>query len=134
MDPVVRLLEGPDGSGDGPNQGFELGGGNTLLYLFDEQGAVVQDRRRQVIVPAGLPEPAASRRPVRTGSDVRTSVLEIQTLEQTVDVPIRLLTQRLVARQDGNTYFVQALQDRTTEVQTLKALLGRARRRRRPSS
>ena len=123
VDPVVRLLEGPDGSGDGPNQGFELGGGNTLLYLFDEQGVVVQDRRRQVVVPAGLPEPAALEAARVDGEDIRTSFLEIQTLQGAVDVPIRLLTERLVARQDGNTYFVQALQDRTTEVQTLNALL-----------
>ena len=123
VDPVVRLLEGPDGSGDGPNQGFELGGGNTLLYLFDEQGQVVQDRRRPVIVPEGLPEPAALEAARVNGDDIRTSTLAIRTLEGPMAVPIRLLTERLVAQQDGNTYFVQALQDRTTEVQTLNALL-----------
>jgi signal transduction histidine kinase len=123
VDPVVRFLEGPDGSGDGPDQGFVLGGGNTLLYLFDEQGAVVQDLRRPVAVPDGLPEPAALEAARATGEDIRTSTLEIRTFEGTTAVPVRLLTERLVAQQDGNTYFVQALQDRTTEVQTLAALL-----------
>jgi signal transduction histidine kinase len=36
---------------------------------------------------------------------------------------VRVLTRRFVAQQDGNTYFLQALQDRSTEVETLNALL-----------
>jgi signal transduction histidine kinase len=36
---------------------------------------------------------------------------------------VRLLTQRAVYVQDGETYFLQALQDRSTEVETLDALV-----------
>src|SRR3954453_2645865 len=40
VDPLVSFLEGDQrGPGDGPDRGgFVLGGGNTFLYLFDEQG------------------------------------------------------------------------------------------------
>ena len=37
--------------------------------------------------------------------------------------PARLLTQRVTYIQDGQTYFLQALQDRSTEVATLQSLL-----------
>jgi signal transduction histidine kinase len=58
------------------------------------------------------------------GRDVRTATLELTT-NRTVatTVPIRILTWRVVAQQDGNTYFLQVLQDRSTEVETLNALL-----------
>jgi signal transduction histidine kinase len=123
VEPVARFLEGPDEGGEEPDQGFVLGGGNTLLYLFDDAGQVVQDRRGTVAVPEGLPDPAAIDAAWANGVDIRTSSLEIRTSDGSAAIPIRLLTERLVARQDGNTYFVQALQDRTTEVQTLSALL-----------
>ena len=35
-------------------------------------------------------------------------------------VPVRVLTREVVAQQDGNTYFLQVLQDRSTEVETLR--------------
>ncbi len=38
------------------------------------------------------------------------------------DLPVRIMTRTVVA-QDGNTYFLQALQDRSTEVATLNAML-----------
>src|SRR5262245_1789813 len=57
--PLVALLEGPQvDSGNGPEQGFVFGGGNTLLYIFDAQGNPVQVGDRPVVVPAGLPETA----------------------------------------------------------------------------
>ena len=123
VQPLARFLEGPDSNpGDRPEQGFEFGGGNTVLYLFDSAGAPVQVGR-PVIVPDGLPDQAGIDGAATSGTDVRTSSLEITTARSTTLVPIRILTQRLVAQQDGNTYYAQALQDRTTEVQTLNALL-----------
>ena len=120
--PVAEAIGGPDGDRGEPNYGFSLGEGNTLLYLFDAEGASVQDGRRPVIVPEGLPEPDALEAARADGEDVRTSTLTIASRTRSVVVPIRILTQSVVAT-DGNTYFLQALQERTTEVETLDALL-----------
>ena len=57
------------------------------------------------------------------GQDVRTSGLEIPLRSRRSRCPIRILTRSVVAQIDGNTYFLQALQDRSTEVATLNALL-----------
>jgi signal transduction histidine kinase len=136
--PLVALLEGPQGdTGDGPEQGFVFGGGNTLLYVFDAQGNPVQVGDRPVAVPNGLPETAglAAARSSTAETDVRTATLELAapfqgppgsgpaTAPSAIQVPVRVLTREVVAQQDGNTYFLQVLQDRSTEVETLQALL-----------
>jgi signal transduction histidine kinase len=122
VSPVVEAIEGPDGDRGEPNYGFSLGEGNTLLYLFDAEGNSVQDGRRPVVVPEGLPERDALEAARADGEDVRTSTLTITARTRSVVVPIRILTQTVTAS-DGNTYFLQALQERTTEVETLNALL-----------
>ncbi len=125
MDPWVRRLEGPITSPDvGPELGFVFGGGNTLLYFFDADGQPVPTDGRPIVIPDGLPNAAGiAAAKAGTGPDIRTSTLEISSRAGSVVVPIRLLTRQLVALQDGNTYYFQALQDRTTEVGTLNALL-----------
>jgi signal transduction histidine kinase len=127
LNPIVALLEGSapgDGGTPGPFGFAGLGAGNTFLFAFDAQGRPVQLGDRPVTVPDGLPESAglAGARTSGDGTDVRTASIVIGTMPLT-EVPIRILTRRLVAQQDGNTYFLQAFQDRTTEVQTLDALL-----------
>jgi signal transduction histidine kinase len=57
------------------------------------------------------------------GVDVRTSTLEIELPDHSSFVPIRVMTRKITAQADGNDYFAQALVDRTTEVETLNALL-----------
>jgi len=125
--PLVDALEGPSASGqDRPTLGFVFGGGNTLLFAFDDSGTPVQVGRGPVVVPAGLPEDSgmAAARTAADGRDVRTATLSLSTaVGPSTSVPIRILTWKVVAQQDGNTYFLQVLQDRTTEVQTLDALL-----------
>ena len=131
--PLVALLEGPTGEpGEGPEQGFVFGGGNTVLFIFDDAGNPVQLGDRPVAVPAGLPEAAglAAARTSGASTDVRTATLDLTVpsgpgpgYEQDVSVPVRVLTREVVAQQDGNTYFLQVLQDRSTEVETLDALL-----------
>ncbi len=116
---VVRLVEDP--TGGRPEFGFEFGGGNTLLYLFDDAGTPIQGER-QVVIPRGLPEPEGIAAARADGRDVRTDVLVIESRETSREVPIRILTRSLVGH-DGATYFVQVLQDRSTEVSTLDALL-----------
>jgi two-component system sensor histidine kinase CiaH len=127
IDPLASFLQGDQGGpGDGPDEGgFVLGGGNTLLYLFNEQGRWIRLGDRGPLPPAGLPVNtglvAAGR--ATDGTDVRTSTLEIEGNGHAVSLPIRIMTERIVAQADGNPYYVQALVDRTTEVQTLNALL-----------
>ena len=121
VDPWVARLEGQEPSGRPPGFGFLPGRGNTFLFAFDNAGNPVQLQTEPVVVLAGLPEPTSleAAREAADGRDVRTVDLEIVS----VPVPVRLLTQRLVYVQDGETYFLQALQDRSTEVETLDALV-----------
>ena len=121
VDPWVARLEGQEPSGRPPGFGFLPGRGNTFLFAFDDAGNPVQLQTEPVVVLAGLPEPTSleAAREAADGRDVRTVDLEIVS----VPVPVRLLTQRLVYVQDGETYFLQALQDRSTEVETLDALV-----------
>src|SRR3954454_11604231 len=127
VDPIVEFLEGDQrGPGDGPDRGgFVLGGGNTFLYLFDEQGHNIRLGPGGQVAPAGLPVNAgiAAAKVSPDGQDVRTSTLQIQAANQSATVPIRIMTERVTAQADNNQYFVQAFVDRTTEVQTLNALL-----------
>lgn len=122
-DPWVARLEGELEDPDQPPGGFGFlpGRGNTFLFAFDATGDPVQLAREPVVVLAGLPEVASleAARAAPDGQDVRTSALEIVTAE----VPVRVLTQRVIYYEDGQTYFLQALQDRSTEVATLDALL-----------
>ncbi|MEW6225316.1 MAG: HAMP domain-containing sensor histidine kinase [Chloroflexota bacterium] len=121
VDPWVARLEDQEPSGRPPGFGFLPGRGNTFLFAFDDAGNPVQLGAEPVVVLAGLPEPTSleAAREAGDGRDVRTVDLEIVS----VPVPVRLLTQRLVYVEDGETYFLQALQDRSTEVETLDALV-----------
>jgi signal transduction histidine kinase len=124
VDPWVARLEGERRDDDEPGFGFQPGQGNTFLFAFDDSGQLVQLGRERVVVLSGMPEPAsmAAARVAEDGRDVRTVDVRIgSTL-----VPARLLTQRVVCVvcvDEGGTYFLQALQDRSTEVATLNALL-----------
>jgi signal transduction histidine kinase len=124
IDPWVARLTAP--ADDGPAQpppgfGFQPGRGNTFLFAFDDKGNPVQLEREPVVVLPGLPEKASfeAARAAPDGRDVRAADLTIST----VSIPIRVLTQRFVYSQDQQTYFLQALQDRSTEVDALDALL-----------
>ena len=124
-DSFVAALEGPNGNpGTGPQQGYVFGGGNTVPYIFDDKGAPVQVGDRPAPVPDGLPIQggidAANTAPDST--DVRTASLQLST-QPPVTVPLRVMTVKVTAQQDGNTYYIQVLQDRSTEVETLQALL-----------
>jgi signal transduction histidine kinase len=118
-DPVIAMIADPVGRR--PGFGFEFGGGNTLLYLFDDAGNPVPGEG-QGVIPRGLPEPQGVAAARTNGRDVRTDTLVIESREGTREVPIRIMTRSVVAT-DGNTYFLQVLQDRSTEVSTLDALL-----------
>ncbi len=75
-------------------------------------------------VPDGLPiqggVDAVKAAPGTT--DIRTATLTLPA-PTPVTVPVRVMTVSVTAQQDGNTYYIQVLQDRSTEVETLQALL-----------
>ena len=123
---ITAFLEGDRDPGpDGPDPGgYVFGEGNTLLYLFDDGGRPIPLGDRPQLTPAGLPAPdgVAGARGAEDGIDVRTTSLTLESRGQGTTVPIRILTRRIEAR-DDNTYFAQALQDRSTEAGTLNALL-----------
>jgi signal transduction histidine kinase len=121
VDPWVARLQGQRIGGDGPGFGFQPGQGNTYLFAFDDAGQLVQLGRERVVVLPGMPEPGslAAARVAPDGTDVRSVDVGIGS----ATVPARLLTRRVVYVDDGRTYFLQALQDRSTEVATLNALL-----------
>jgi two-component system sensor histidine kinase CiaH len=125
VDPWVAALEGTvDTPVPPPGFGFQPGRGNTYLFAFDAEGAPVRLGREPVAILGGLPDDAAiaAANAAADGVDVRTASLEIATSPATL-IPARLMTQRVVYSQDGQTYFLQAVQDRSTEVETLNVLL-----------
>jgi signal transduction histidine kinase len=124
VEPWVTVLEGTTGEPGTapPGFGFVPGRGNTFLFAFDAVGEPVRLGREPVAVLEGLPDPGglAGARAAADGTDIRIVTLELGTAAR---VPVRLLTRRVVYSEDGQTYFLQALQDRSTEVETLNALL-----------
>ncbi|MHB8893441.1 MAG: sensor histidine kinase [Candidatus Limnocylindrales bacterium] len=125
IDPWVAALESTvDTPVQPPEFGFLPGRGNTYLFAFDAEGAPVRLGREPVAILGGLPDTVAiaAADAAPDGTDVRTASLEIAT-SPAMEIPVRLMTQRVVYSEDGQTYFLQAVQDRSTEVQTLNALL-----------
>jgi len=121
-DPWVTALQGQQNPDQPPpGFGFQPGRGNTFLFAFDSQGKAVQLGREPVVVLSGMPESDSldAARSAVDGRNVWTGQLDIQT----TTVPVRILTQRVTYRVDGQTYFLQAMQDRSTEVATLNALV-----------
>jgi signal transduction histidine kinase len=120
-DPVSAALAGRANDGDEPGFGFQLGAGNTFLFAFDNDGDPVQLGRDQQPVLAGLPERDGIQG-ARTAADGRSVWTGTITLASS-QIPVRIVTQKFTYRLDGKVYFLQALQDRSTEVETLRALL-----------
>jgi signal transduction histidine kinase len=121
-EPWVAALQGQPDPGQPPlGFGFQPGRGNTFLFAFDSDGEAVQLGREPAVVLSGMPE-TESLEAARTAPDGRnlwTGQLDIQA----TTIPVRILTQRVTYEADGQTYFLQALQDRSTEVATLDALV-----------
>jgi signal transduction histidine kinase len=122
VDPWVSALQGTaSAQSQPPDFGFQVGTRNTLLFAFDSQGQAVQLGREPYVPLPGLPAQAslAAARTAPNGRDTWTGNLSLGT----ATVPVRILTQRVTYQTDGQTYFLQALQDRSTEVDTLNTLI-----------
>ena len=98
--------------GGGPGQGFIFGGDSsgTFALLADDSGAPVG--RGSLFVPNGLPIEAGISAARATGLDIRTTIID--------GTPFRVRTEQT----DSNigTVYIQVIQDRTAELQTLDAI------------
>ena len=98
----------------GPSQGFSFGGGTsgTLALIYDDSGQPVDPRAP--VIPDNLPIQAGidAARAAPTGVDTRTTAVD--------GLPIRVRTTK--ADSDIGTVYIQVIQDRTAEEQTLVAM------------
>jgi len=97
----------------GPGQGFSFGGGSSGTF------ALVANDQDQPVGPSSFFMPDAF--PIKAGIDAaRSTGVDIRTLE--VDgTPIRVRTEK--ADSNIGTVYIQVIQDRTAEQQTLDAIL-----------
>src|SRR6478672_3308863 len=106
---ITDLIQNPRGR-PGPEYGFIFGGNSsgTFAWPFDADG---QSLARGA--PQGLPVQDSLAAAVATGTDVRPASIG--------PLPIRAMTQRIDS--PIGTIYIQVIQDRTAEQQTLDALL-----------
>ncbi|MBA2720688.1 MAG: HAMP domain-containing histidine kinase [Chloroflexi bacterium] len=122
VDRIVRQVENPRLRPTGPDYGFIFGGtsSGTLAVAVDADGNNAVSGPDDL--PPGLPVRAALAAAVDSGRDLRQATVE--TLDddgQLVNVPVRVVTQRALSPRAGEVY-IQVLQDRTAEQQTLDAI------------
>ena len=98
--------------GGGPGQGFIFGGDSsgTFALLADDSGAPVG--RGSLFVPDGLPIEAGISAARASGLDLRTTSID--------GTPFRVRTEK--ADSNIGTVYIQVIQDRTAELQTLDAI------------
>ncbi|HJW21654.1 MAG TPA: HAMP domain-containing sensor histidine kinase [Candidatus Limnocylindrales bacterium] len=118
------LLGAPPGSSDADRSpaDFVFGSGGTIVYGFTPSGQVIRDPRGFTV--AGIIDTAAGVAADKAGQDVRFRTISVEgpSSDQTVQVPVRQLTTSVDSPALGHVY-IQALQDRTSEVRTLDTLL-----------
>ena len=108
---ITEDIQNPRGR-PGPEYGFIFGGSSsgTFAMALDADGNNVA---RGQIIPDGLPVQSSLAAAVSAGSDVRPATIG--------PLPIRAMTQRIDS--PIGTIYIQVIQDRTAEQQTLDALL-----------
>jgi len=108
---ITQDIQSPRGR-PGPEYGFIFGGNSsgTFAMAVDASGNNVA---RGQIIPDGLPVQSSLTAAVSAGSDVRPATIG--------SLPIRAMTQRIDS--PIGTIYIQVIQDRTAEQQTLDALL-----------
>ena len=99
--------------GGGPGQGFSFGGGSsgTFALVADDSGQPIG--RGSVFMPEGFPVKAGIDAARTAGIDTRTTIVD--------GTPIRVRTEK--ADSNVGTVYIQVIQDRTAEQQTLDAIL-----------
>ncbi len=109
---IVRVLQNPRGEPGGPAYGFVFGGNSsgTFAMAVDADG---NNLSRGPGLPTGLPVMDSLSAAVAGGSDVRVATVG--------SLPIRAKTERVTT--DIGDVYIQVIQDRTAEQQTLDAIL-----------
>jgi signal transduction histidine kinase len=119
---IVAVLEHPGVRPDRPSYGFTFGGNSsgTIAIAVDAQGHNLGGGPG---LPAGLPvADSVSAASAADGHDLRmTTVQTIGPDQQPAVVPVRVLTDRVTT--DFGDVYIQVIQDRTAEQQTLDAIL-----------
>ncbi len=112
-DEIVDQIQNPRGRPGGPEYGFIFGGNSsgTFAMAVDADG---NNLGRGVQLPPGLPVKDSLAAAVDSGTaDIRPSTIGT--------LPIRAMTERVDA--NVGTVYIQVIQDRTAEQQTLDAIL-----------
>ena len=100
---------------------FLFGSGGTVGYVFSADGRIVIGPRFMAV--GGLVDQAAATVAESTGRDVRLRTIRVEGpfADEQVDVPVRQLT--VPANTSQGRFFIQVLQDRSSEVRTLETLV-----------
>jgi signal transduction histidine kinase len=118
---IVSSLGGRPPGGEEPIDVIFGRGGSTFAILITSDGRAIGPPRFPI--PEGMPDLVATDTAVSKGRDVRLSTITVQSFpaRRQVSVPVRQLT--VPANSAQGRFFVQVVQDRTAEVQTLQSLL-----------
>ncbi|HEY7130984.1 MAG TPA: HAMP domain-containing sensor histidine kinase [Candidatus Limnocylindrales bacterium] len=110
-DQIVDDIQNPHGPPGGPAYGFTFGGGSsgTFAMAVDAEGRNLT----RGDLPTGLPVRDSLAAAVGDGTDTRLATIGA--------LPIRAMTQRVDS--SVGTIYIQVIQDRTAEQQTLDAIL-----------
>jgi signal transduction histidine kinase len=120
----IETGQGPGPSGQrGPSADFGFGGDDagTFALLLGPQGDLLA-APGNFVVPAGLPDTNSIDEAKTADRDLRTTTIAFTAPTGTTQVPVRVLTIKATNPTAG-TFFVQVVQDRTTEARTLQSLL-----------
>jgi two-component system, OmpR family, sensor histidine kinase CiaH len=120
----IETGQGPGPGGPhGPSADFGFGGedAGTFALLLGPQGDLLA-APGNFVVPAGLPETDSIDEAKTADRDLRTTTIAFTAQAGTTQVPVRVLTIKATNPTAG-TFFVQVVQDRTTEARTLQSLL-----------
>jgi len=115
------LLGGQPGDNEHSPADFVFGSGGTVVYGFLADGRVV--RAPGAFTVTGLVDQAAASSTSPDGQDERFRTISVAGPigDESVDVPVRQLT--IAVDTSAGRVFIQALQDRTSEIKTLETLV-----------
>jgi two-component system sensor histidine kinase CiaH len=118
-DIVASITRQPPQNGD-PGTDFFFGGGGSFAIVIAPDGSTIGPPRFPL--PAGLPDRDAAMAASNSGRDIRLRTVSFVGPGTDVSaVPVRQLT--VASQVSQGRFFVQVIQDRTAEAQTLSSLV-----------